>query len=64
MKKQKIFFFLLTLSLLSFSSAVAQTVRDVPLLDALQTVSRSQSEYTIDILSDGLDKLHTTAKVT
>ena len=64
MKKQKIFFFLLTLSLLSFSSAVAQTFRDVPLLDALQTVSRSQSEYTIDILSDGLDKLHTTAKVT
>ena len=64
MKKQKIFFFLLTLSLLSFSSAVAQTFRDVPLLDALQAVSRSQKEYTIDILSDGLDKLHTTAKVT
>jgi len=63
MKKQKIFFFLLTLSLLSFSSAVAQTFRDVPLLDALQAVSRSQKEYTIDILSDGLDKLHTTAKV-
>ena len=41
MKKQKIFFFLLTLSLLSFSSAEAQTFRDVPLLDALQTVSRS-----------------------
>ena len=64
MKKQKIFFFLLTLSLLSFSSAVAQTFREVPLLDALQSISRSQKEYTIDILSDGLDKLHTTAKVT
>ena len=64
MKKQKIFFFLLTLSLLSFSSAVAQTFRDAPLLDALQSISRSQKEYTIDILSDGLDKLHTTAKVT
>ena len=77
MKKQKTFFFLLTLSLLSFSSAVAQTFRDAPLLNALQSISRSQApllnalqsisrsqkEYTIDILSDGLDKLHTTAKV-
>ena len=62
MKKQKIILFLL--SLLSFSSAVAQTFRDVPLLDALQSISRNQPEYTIDILSDGLDKLHTTAKVT
>ncbi len=62
MKKQKIILFLL--SLLSFSSAVAQTFRDVPLLDALQSISRNQPEYTIDILSDGLDRLHTTAKVT
>jgi len=64
MKQPRIILFLLAVSLLSFSSAVAQTFRDVPLLDALQSISRNQPEYTIDILSDGLDKLHTTAKVT
>ena len=73
--KQPRILLLLAVSLLSLGSAVAQTFREVPLLDALQTIGRSQpeytidilsdglDEYTIDILSDGLDKLHTTAKV-
>ena len=62
--KQPRILLLLALSLLPLGSAVAQTFREVPLLDALQTIGRSQPEYTIDILSDGLDRLHTTAKVT
>ncbi len=37
--------------------------RDVPLLEALQTIGREQSEYTIDILSDSLGDLRTSAKV-
>ena len=64
MKQPRIILFLLALSLLPLGSAVAQTFREVPLLDALQSISRSQPEYTIDILSDGLDRLQTTAKVT
>ena len=32
------------------------------LLEALQAIEQSQSEYTIDILSDGLEELTTTAK--
>lgn len=43
--------------------AMAQDFRNTSLLEALQTISRSQSEYTIDILSDGLDDLRTTANV-
>ena len=62
--KQPRILLLLAVSLLPLGSAVAQTFREVPLLDALQTIGRSQPEYTIDILSDGLDRLHTTAKVT
>ena len=61
MKQPRIILFLLAVSLLPLGSVVAQTFREVPLLDALQTIGRSQPEYTIDILSDGLDKLHTTA---
>ena len=36
----------------------------VSLLEALQAISSRQSEYSIDILSDGLDSLTTSAKVT
>ena len=35
----------------------------VGLLTALQAIERSQSEYTIDIVSDGLDSLRTSANV-
>ena len=63
MKQPRIILLLLAVSLLPLGSVVAQTFRDAPLLHALQSISRSQKEYTIDILSDGLDKLHTTAKV-
>ena len=35
----------------------------VGLLSTLHTIERSQSEYSIDIVSDGLEKLTTTAKV-
>ena len=54
---------LLIISLLSFSSATAQSFHNTPLLEALQTIGRSQSNYTIDILSDGLGNLRTSANV-
>ena len=58
---------LILLLLIASVSLHAQTVshdfRDTPLLDALQTLSREQSDYTIDILSDSLAHLRTSAKV-
>ena len=45
---------------------VALTVaaqKDMSLLTALQAIERSQSEYTIDIVSDGLDTLRTSANI-
>ena len=45
---------------------VALTVaaqKDMSLLTALQAIERSQSEYAIDIVCDGLDSLRTTANV-
>ena len=62
MKRQLIFILLY----LSFSGAVAQVSHDfsdTPLTEALRTIELGQEEYTITILSDGLDKLHTSAKV-
>ena len=44
--------------------SLAQQGRSTSLLPALQSISRSQKEYTIDILSDGLDNLRTKANVT
>ena len=38
--------------------------QEVGLLQALQTIGRSQTDYTIDILSDGLGDLRTSANVT
>ena len=46
------------------SSIAAQSFSNTPLLEALQAISRSQSDYTIDILSDGLSDLRTSANVT
>ena len=40
-----------------------QSRQVVGLLEALQAIESQQSEYTIDILSDGLDSLTTSAKV-
>ena len=43
--------------------SLAQQGKSTSLLPALQSISRSQKEYTIDILSDGLDDLRTKANV-
>ena len=43
--------------------SLAQQGKSTSLLPALQNISRSQKEYTIDILSDGLDDLRTKANV-
>ncbi len=67
MKKQShLFIFLLfitTLNTVLPTASLAQQDRFVSLLPALQSISRSQQEYTIDILSDGLGDLRTTANV-
>ena len=51
---------------LSFGGALAQVSHDfhnTVLTEALRTIELAQQEYTISILSDGLDKLQTSAKV-
>ncbi len=51
---------------LSFSGARAQVSHDfhnTALTEALRTIELGQQEYTITILSNDLDKLHTSAKV-
>ena len=66
-KRSHLFIFLLLITILNILLPVpslAQQGRSTPLLQALQNISRSQSEYTIDILSDGLDDLRTKANVT
>ena len=55
-------FLLLAASLLSHAQ-ITHDFRNTPLLEALQTIGREQTDYTIDILSDSLGNLHTSAKV-
>ena len=45
-------------------TAEAQSFLNTPLIEALQAISNSQTNYTIDILSDGLGNLHSSANVT
>ncbi len=62
MKRQLLFLLLY----LSFSGALAQVSHDfhnTVLTEALRTIELGQQEYTITILSVGLDKLQTSAKV-
>ena len=54
---------LLIVSVSLHAQTVSHDFHDTPLLDALQTLSREQSDYTIDILSDSLAHLRTSAKV-
>lgn len=66
MKKQ-IATFLLFLILYVSQASAQQTInhdfRNTPLLEALRLISHEQTDYTIDILADGLDGLTTTAHV-
>lgn len=55
-------FLLLAASLVSHAQ-ITHDFRNTPLLEALQTIGREQTDYTIDILSDSLGNLHTSAKV-
>ena len=57
---------LLIIFCLSFSYIAAQVTHDfrnTPLTEALRTIEQGQQDYTITILSDGLDELRTSAKV-
>ena len=54
---------LLVVAMSGQGQTLTREFRNVPLLEALQTLSREQSEYTIDILSDRLGDLRTSAKV-
>jgi hypothetical protein len=61
----KRFFALLSLLMCLSFIAVAQSsrsFRNTPLLEALQTIGGEQTEYSIDILSDGLADLRVTAE--
>ena len=49
--------------LMAVASALYAQKTGVSLLSTLHTIERSQSEYSIDIVSDGLERLTTTAKV-
>ena len=53
--------FLVVFTCVTISSLSAQDT--LPLLEALQAIGQSQPEYSIDILSDGLESLTTAAKV-
>ena len=62
----KRFFALLSLLVCLSFIAVAQSARsfrNTPLLEALQTIGGEQTEYSIDILSEGLADLRVTAEV-
>ena len=54
-------FLLMLLATVSGRAQISRTFSHTPLVDALQTISRAQSDYTIDILSDGLTNLYTSA---
>ena len=61
---RRLFFLLLVLVAMSGQGqTLTLEFRDEPLLKALQTLSREQSEYSINILSDSLGNLRTSAKV-
>ena len=53
--------FLATLNL--HAQTVSHDFHNTPLLEALQTINREPSDYTIDVLSDGLNGLTTSVKV-
>ena len=61
---RRLFFLLLVLVAMGGQGqTLTLELRDEPLLKALQTLGREQSEYSINILSDSLGNLRTSAKV-
>ena len=59
-------YFLIVLLLITTSSILAQVshhFRNTPLTEALRTIEQSQSDYSVAILSDGLNDLRTSVKV-
>ena len=57
-----LFFVLYLLSTPMSHAQITHDFHETPLLEALQTISREQSDYTIDILSDSLGSLQTSAQ--
>ena len=58
-----LFLILFNVSHASAQQTVTHDFHETPLIEALQTISHGQSDYTIDILADGLDDLQTSARV-
>ena len=59
-------YFLIVLLLITTSSILAQVshhFRNTPLTEALRTIEQNQSDYSVAILSDGLNDLRTSVKV-
>ncbi|MCR5644082.1 MAG: hypothetical protein K6G32_12215 [Prevotella sp.] len=57
-------YFLIVLLLITTSSILAQVshhFRNTPLTEALRTIEQSQSDYSVAILSDGLNDLRSPA---
>ena len=63
---KRLFFLILLICVLNNTLAAQDSAtssqKRTSLLEALQTIEQSQSEYTIDIVSDGLEGLTTTSK--
>ncbi|MBO7498428.1 MAG: hypothetical protein J6T64_04455, partial [Bacteroidaceae bacterium] len=58
-----LFLILFNVSHASAQQTVTHDFHETPLIEALQTISHGQTDYTIDILADGLDDLTTSARV-
>jgi hypothetical protein len=61
--KRLLLFLLLYLPFSGTRAQVSHDFHNTVLTEALRTIELGQQEYTITILSDGLDKLQTSAKV-
>lgn len=63
MMKRQLLFIIFYLSFSCVAAQITHDFSDTPLTEALRAIEQGQRDYTIAILSDGLDKVHTSAKV-
>lgn len=60
---KRLFLFLLALTATYLHAQIVHEFSNTPLTEALRTIEQSQTEYTISILSDGLENIAVTANV-
>ena len=60
---KRLFLFLLALTATFLHAQIVHEFSNTPLTEALRTIEQSQTEYTISILSDGLENIAVTANV-